>query len=373
MWKELIIDLTAIRHNIRMIRAVLADDTLLMGVVKSDAYGHGMIPISHILKEEGVDYLGVAFLDEALKIRASGIDLPVVILTGIESGLEADTVIKHNFITVLYDMEMIEVIDRAARRHGKTVNIFLKVDTGMGRLGLLYEELWTVLQRIKRLKNINLIGLFSHLSCADDPKRDDFTRAQIKRFKEMIHLASEHGFELKLSSLSNSAGILRFNDSHFQLVRSGIIMYGGMPSPDFDTEIPFRQAMNLKGKIIQIRELPKGMPISYGATYTTSSPKKVAITSVGYGDGIPRGISNRGRVIIRERYAKILGRVCMNMTVVDVTHIEDVRAGDEVIFLGGQGDLMISADMIAKWAGTISYEIFCSIGNSNRKEYRDER
>ena len=179
MWKELIIDLTAIRHNIRMIKTLLAEDTLLMGVVKSDAYGHGMIPISHVLKEEGVDYLGVAFLDEALKIRASGIDLPVVILTGIESGLEADTVIKHNFITVLYDMEMIEALNRAARRHGKTVNIFLKVDTGMGRLGLLYEELWTVLERIKRLKNIELIGLFSHLSCADDPKRDDFTRAPI--------------------------------------------------------------------------------------------------------------------------------------------------------------------------------------------------
>jgi alanine racemase len=365
---HVVIDLSALGHNFMELKSVVSPGTRIMGIVKSDAYGHGLIPVSHTLVKHGVDRLGVAHLHEALELRQHGIGLPVVILCGIRTREEAGAVIDNQFIPVLFDTEVAQILgDECARRRTR-LQVQVKVDTGMGRLGFPQSELGSALQRMMADRNLVIEGLTSHFSSADEPVRD-FTELQIRNFRSAIDIGRQMGLDLPVNNLANSAGILGYRNSHFDMVRPGILLYGGQPSPEYAGPLRPKPVMHFKGEVLQVRDMPAQTPISYGHTYYTQSHQKIAVTSAGYGDGLPRSLSNRGKVLIGGIKANIVGRVCMNMTMVDVTGLADVRPGTEVVFLGSQGKETISGDDMATMAQTISYEIFCSLGQRKSKEY----
>ncbi|MBW1850108.1 MAG: alanine racemase [Deltaproteobacteria bacterium] len=362
-------DLSALIHNLNQVRALVSQGTRIMGVVKADAYGHGLLSISRALEKNKIHCLGVAYLYEAIELRKKGIGLPIVILTGIHTRDEAHEVVDKNLTPVLYDLMTAEILAQESERLAKNTPIHLKLDTGMGRLGISHSEIGPFIRKISTLKNLNLEALTSHLSSADE-RVSDFTDAQIKHFKRAVETARSMGFHLPLNSLANSAGIMAHKDAHFEMVRPGIALYGGLPSPQFSSPVPLRPVMHFKGRILQIRDLPDRTPVSYGRTFHSNGRRRIAILSAGYADGLPRSMSNAGHVLIGERKAPLVGMICMNLAVSDITGIRNVGTGDEAVFLGTQGKQTITGDDVARSAGTISYEVFCSLGQRNKKEYR---
>lgn len=365
---NLTIDLSALVHNLDQIRALIGQGIKIMGIVKSDAYGHGLLPVSQTLERNGIDCLGVAYLHEALDMRNEGIRLPIVILCGIQTKNEAREVVDKDLTPVLFDMTAAETLARESAKQGKRTRIHVKVDTGMGRLGISQGGIAPFIRKIAALKDLELEALTSHLSSADE-RDGDFTGDQLKNFKKAIKTARSLGLDLPSNNLANSAGIMGHKQAHLEMVRPGIMLYGGLPSPEFKSPVTLRTAMHFKGRVLQIRELPDRTPVSYGRTYFTEGPRQMAVLSAGYGDGLPRSMSNRGNVLIKGKKAPIAGRICMNLTICDITGLVDVKPGDEAVFLGSQGDETITGDDMARWAGTISYEVFCSIGHGHRKEY----
>jgi alanine racemase len=348
---------------------LLSSRTKIMGIVKSDAYGHGLLSVSKTLEEQGVSSLGVAFVHEALDLRRGGLTLPIFVLCGFQTRVEAAAIVDHNLIPVLSDIPSIRLINRVVlEKNADPAKVHIKVDTGMGRLGFQLEGIENILRELCRYTSIEVEGLMSHLACADTPS-EAFTMKQISHFKRVIEKGRALGLKLPLNHIANSAGIMSHEASHFEMVRPGIMLYGGYPCPGFQSEALLKPMMTFKGKIIQVRDLTDHTPISYGRTYYTKGSTRVAVLSGGYADGIMRGLSNRGYVLIGGRKRPLIGRVCMNMTMVDVTGINDLKPGDEVIFLGTQGDESITADDIARWNDTISYEVFCAMGSANRKGY----
>jgi alanine racemase len=364
------IDLSALVHNLNQAKMLLSSATKIMGIVKSDAYGHGLIPVSKTLEEHGVSSLGVAFVHEALELRRGGAKLPIFILCGLRSREEMVAAVDHKLIPVLSDMISLRTINRLAlEKKADFVKIHLKVDTGMGRLGLPHEDLEEILQEVSRHPYIKVEGFMSHLACADSVS-ETFTSEQIARFKRAIEMGRAMGLKLPLNHIANSAGLIAHNASHFDMVRPGVMLYGGLPCPEFQSEVSLRPVMTLKGKVIQVRDMPNQTPVSYGRRFFTKGNARIAILSGGYADGVMRGLSNKGTVLISGRKWPIVGTVCMNMTMVDVTGMDNIKPGDEVVFLGAQGDEVITADAIARWNETISYEVFCAMGRANRKGYR---
>ncbi|MFC1824108.1 alanine racemase [Thermodesulfobacteriota bacterium] len=362
------IDLSALVHNLQQVRRLVGAETRIMGVVKSDAYGHGLLPVATMLDKSGIDFLGVAHVFEGLELRNHGVRLPVIILCGLGSREEAAVAVEKDLIPVIFDLAAAETLAEEAARKRKTKNIHLKVDTGMGRLGIAHQEIGSFIQRIMKYKELHVSALTSHLADADD-LAGDFTRLQLNYFQEAIEAGHALGLDLPDNNLANSAGIMAHPESHFDLVRPGVMLYGGMPSPDYQAPIFLRSAMRFAGKILQIREFPDRTPVSYGGTYHTQGVQRIGILSAGYGDGLPRSLTNKGMVLIQGRKVNIVGRVCMNMTLTNITGLKGVQPGDEVVFLGSQGESTILADDLAAWSDTISYEIFCSIGQINSREY----
>ena len=365
---RLTIELSALAHNFDQVKAIVGGNTRVMGVVKADAYGHGMVAVAKTLEKNRVHCLGVAHLHEALELRNRGVSLPIVILCGIRTGEEAQAAVHHELIPTLFDPALAEVLAAEAARKKTLARAYIKVDTGMGRLGLLTSELGAFLNQVTRFKTIRIEGLTSHLSSADDAE-PEFTESQIRSFRKAIETGRAMGLDLPLNNLANSAGLMKFKGAHFDMVRPGIMLYGGLPSPEFDPPVPLKQVMRFSGEVIQVQDFPDHTPVSYGRTYYTQGPRRIAVLSAGYGEGLPRNLSNKGKVLIRGKKAPITGRVCMNMTMVDVTGLRDVRSGDEAVFLGTQDGEKITADDLASWAGTISYEVLCSLGQRNPKEY----
>jgi alanine racemase len=365
---SIVIDLSALAYNLNQVKKLLAPETRIMGIVKSDAYGHGLIPVSKVLERNGVDYLGVAHLYEALELRDNGIRLPVVILCGVRTREEAKEAVEKDLTPVFFDLEMAEVLAEESVKKGRTTHVQLKVDTGMGRLGIPLSELEPFMKIITQYKGLYVEALASHLSSADDPE-SNFTEIQIENFRKAIDIGRTMGMELPLNNLANSAGIMAHKEAHFSLVRPGIMLYAGLPSPEFQSPLPLKPVMSFKGEVVQIRDLPDNTPVSYGRIYYTKGKRKIAILSAGYGNGLPRNMSNRGKVLIQGKKVDMVGRVCMNMIMCDVSGLKDIMPGNEVAFLGTQGEETITGDDMARWTETISYEIFCSIGIGNRKEY----
>jgi len=365
---SVIIDLAALVANLRQVRNLVGRDTRIMGVVKADAYGHGLLEIGRALETNGIDCLGVAYLHEALALREGGVRLPVVILCGIRTREESRQVLEKGLIPVLFDLSAAEVLSQECRTYGGKARVHLKVDTGMGRLGIADTDIGLFLQRAISFKNLEIEGLTTHLATADEPDAQ-FTEDQMKRFEAAIATGRSLGLNLPINHMANSAGIMRHQRTHFEMVRPGIMLYGGRPSPGVVSPASLAPVMHLKARVLQVRDLPDKTPVSYGRTYQTEGPRRVAVLSAGYADGLPRALSNRGKVLVGGQKADIVGTVCMNLTVCDITGYNGVRPGDEAVFLGSQGGECITGDDIARDAGTISYEIFCAIGRKNIRTY----
>ncbi len=362
------IDLSALVHNFNAVRELIGPGTGIMGVVKSDAYGHGLLPVAHALERAGANCLAVAYMDEAMSLIEAGIELPIVVLCGLlpEHVLPA---VETGLVPVIFDLDMAMHLDVEGRRQNRTVHVFLKVDTGMGRLGISCDRISDFLKTLVSLRNIRVQGILSHLSSADDSVRT-YTEKQLVTFRRFLCIAHSLGLDFHSNSLANSAGIMTDHNLYFDMVRPGIMLYGGLPSPDFNAPVFLMQVMSFYGRVLQVRDVPAGTPISYGATYVTRKKSRIAILSAGYGDGLPRSMSGHGYVLIRGCRVPLIGRICMNTCICDVTDTE-VRSGDRVVFMGSLGRESITADDIARWAKTVSYEIFCSIGQKNNREYTE--
>ena len=366
---EVTIDLGALRHNFFEIKRLAGPDTRVIGVVKADAYGHGMIPVSRTLESAGVDCLGVFELEEGLELRKAGCTVPIFIMMGITSD-EVSDVVEHEFTPALFQLEIAEELSRISAERGKATPVHIKVDTGMTRLGVRLEDLKSFLEQLLALKGIKLEGVFSHFAVADQPGHT-FTDQQVKRFREAVEECSRLGVSLGGVHIANSGALLGNKGLDLGMVRPGILLYGFPPAEGWAEAASFKPVMSFKSRVIQVRTVPPGIPVSYGCTYVTKERRTIATIPVGYDDGYSRLLSNNGEVLIHGRRVPVVGRVCMNLTMMDVTGVEGVTVGDEVVLLGAQGEDRITAEEIASRIGTINYEVYCTIGKSNRRVYID--
>ncbi|MCX5892073.1 MAG: alanine racemase, partial [Deltaproteobacteria bacterium] len=354
---NLSIDLGALEHNYRQLRGRCEPPVKLLAVVKADAYGHGLLPVARTLVHAGADYLGVGSLEEGLTLRQAGFTLPILLLLGILPR-EAERAVAADLEVVLYRQDVALALASAARSQLKKAKAHLKVDTGMGRLGLLPSEVPEFLDSLKEFRQMDILGLTSHLAVADLEDKT-YTLRQLQEFTHLLAEVRGQGWSLPLSHISNSAALWDdLPEAHLGLVRPGLMLYGSPPAPDRPLPVELRPVMSLTTQVLQMKRLPPGSGISYGCTFTTADWCDLAVLPIGYCNGYNRLLSNRGEVLIQGRRAPIRGRVCMNLTMVEVTGIPGVQEGDRVTLMGRDGDDRISADELAAWADTISYEVY---------------
>jgi alanine racemase len=363
------IDLGALTFNYRQIRKKLPIGVKILGVVKADAYGHGAIPVSRKLEESGVEYLGVAMSDEGVQLREGGIKTPILLLGGTYRE-DVDRVFQFRLTPVVFQRESLRLLSGAAESRKKKVKVHAKVDTGMGRLGVSL-SLWPAfLREIKRFPNIEVEGILSHYSMADEID-DPYTERQWGTFQKAVAIAESMGIHARYKHISNSAGLTAFPSRSGNLVRPGIILYGSYPVPEFRKLIKLKPVMTLKTRIGLLKQVPAGERISYGGTYVTKMESRIATLPIGYADGYNRKLSNQGQVLIRGRRAPVVGRVCMDYIIADVTGIPGVSPGDEAVLMGRQGREEITAEEIGEWIETISYEVFCLVGKRVPRVYKE--
>ncbi|HET6465795.1 MAG TPA: alanine racemase [Nitrospiria bacterium] len=363
------IDLDAFRQNLRWVRHRIGPQRALLAVVKANAYGHGIIPVSQAAVSENIQGLGVAFVEEGMQIRRAGITAPILVMAGFLEE-EAEQFLKHRLTPVIFHPDQLDSLKRLASKATRPVGIHLKIDTGMGRLGLLERELVPFIERVRAVKKIEILGLMSHF--ADDELTDcRSAEDQIDRFEEVQRMIESLGLKIPLLHMSNSAAIVGLKRAWFNLVRPGIVLYGYAPPSPGSDPIPIKPVMTLKTRIIHLKRVPAGTPISYGRTFTTRRESLIAVLPIGYADGYSRAWSNRGQVLIDGRRVPVIGRVCMDMTMVDVTELPTVRIGAEAVLIGAQGTEALWADALARQLGTIPYEILCAVSHRVPRHYRD--
>lgn len=360
-WVE--IDLAALRHNFQQARDRLGADTCVVGVVKSDAYGHGMIPVARELVACGASFLAVSKYWEARDLHEAGLRAPVLVLLGVEPA-DMEEAVAHEARPVVFRPDHARLLSAAAQKVGRPVRIHLKVDTGMGRLGVPWRHVAAFLDETLSLPGIELEGVLSHFAVADEADKA-YCDCQVDRFADVLKMIAERGCTVTYAHIANSAGLLDLQHAHFHMVRPGIMLYGAQPSGELLRPAPLKPVMRFKSKILQLKEVPADHPVGYGRTYVTTKPSRIATIPVGYDDGYSRLLSNKGQVLVRGQRAPLVGRVSMNMVTVDVTHIPSAVEDDEVVLMGDQGSERISADEIAQWCGTISYEVLCNIGRNH--------
>lgn len=363
---EAIIDLNTLRHNYSVIKKA-AGNSEIMAVVKANAYGHGDVEVSRALAREGVKHFGVALVEEGIKLRNNGIKGNIYILSGITNGQE-DEIINFGFIPLLSDIETAERFAMVAKRIRKIVEVHLKIDTGMGRLGFLPWQADVFFKTIKKLKNIRVTGIASHF--ADLSEGDTrFAEEQMRIFNNVISAGVRNGFMFNWIHIANSAAIFLLPNARFNLVRPGIALYGYPPFKK--CKEPLKPVMELKTRIIFLKRVPGGYSISYGRTFYTKRESLIATIPIGYADGMNRLMSNKGEVLVGGKRVPIVGRVCMDLTMIDVTKIDRVRVGDEVVIIGRQGKQYITALEIADKIDTISYEVLCNISARVPRRYKN--
>lgn len=358
-WVE--VDLAALRANFAEIRRV-AGDTPVAAVVKADAYGHGAVRVSRELLAAGASALAVATLGEAVELRRAGLDAPVMLLGLLGDDEQAAALaVKYAIIVPVCSLAMAERQSRAAADQGKTALVQLVLDSGMGRIGFANNaEAVAEVQRIAALPRLKICGMFSHFATADEADKA-YSQRQIAEFADFAAALSAAGVALPVRTLANSAALMELSAAHFDMVRAGIILYGYYPSDEVDRGIlRLSPVLSLKARLTWVKEVPAGTAISYGRTYITPAPAKIATVPVGYADGWSRLQSNRGCVLVGGCRAPIVGRVCMDQFMIDVTGL-DAKVGDEAVLIGTQGAERIDADEIAARCGTISYEIVSSL------------
>ena len=353
------VDLSAITDNIQAVRARVGPRVKIMPAVKADGYGHGAVQTSRACVAGGADVLCVSCVEEAIELREAGLDAPVLIL-GCSTPAAAESIVHCDTGSTVCDLDFARALSDAAIRQGKRASAHIKIDTGMGRLGAPAERAIEFAQAVSALPGLSVDGMFTHFASSGEPDRS-FTLSQISTFEKIIAGLKRRGIRIPICHASNSGGILAFPEADFDAVRPGIMIYGLYPSRDVPGSIPVREALTLKSTIVFLKEADRGATISYGRTHTLTRPSKVATLPVGYADGYSRLLSNRGEAAVRAVRAPVIGRVCMDQLMIDVTDVPGVRVGDEVILYGGGHDYL-SVSMIAEKIGTISYEVLCAIG-----------
>jgi Alr-MurF fusion protein len=354
---RLVVNLDAIAANIKKVRAIVGDDVTIMPVVKSFGYGNDSIRTSRVALENGANYLAVAFPDEGATLRENRIEAPILVFNVL--GEEVDKIVRYRLAAVAPSIELAMELNQAAQ--GRKIPVHLKIDTGMGRSGIWVGNALPFVEQVYCMPNLRVEGIMTHFSSADDPAADEYTLQQIRRFSDLIDRLRSKGYEFKYIHAANTSAIVRFPQTHFNMVRPGLGIYGLYPSPAVRSILQLEQVITFTTKIAQIKEQPAGRYISYNRRYVTDRSCKIATLHVGYNDGYPRFQSNVGQVLIRGRRCNVVGTVCMDATMVDVTEVPDVKIGDEVVLIGRQGEEEILADDIAKNGNTINYEIICKI------------
>lgn len=359
-WAE--ISLPNLIHNYCTIKSYLRGTANLMAVVKANAYGHGAVLCAQALEREAnADWFGVALIEEGVELRAASITRPILCLGGFWHG-QAETIIAHDLTPVIYRFDQAEELNAQARQANRVVNYHLKVDTGMGRLGVPMTDLPAFVRALQACANLKLDGLMTHFAEAESLAQE-FTNAQTNSFHEAQNIIHAAGFAPTWKHLSNSAGIHSHPAAWGNLARAGAAMYGF--TRDVIAPVPeafaVKPVLSLHSRIVHLKTVPAGTPLGYGRTFTTVRRSRVATLPIGYADGWHRAHSNNGRVIVRDQFAPIVGRVSMDLTMLDVTDVTNVALGDEVILLGTQSGLQITAEEVANQIGTISYEVACSL------------
>ncbi len=353
-----IVDLDAIAHNVAALKARLGPKVALWAVVKANAYGHGAVPVARIALTAGASRLAVARIHEGVALRQAGITAPILVM-GYHLPPEAELAAAYDLTVTVNDHGFARALNDHARDLGKTLPIHVKIDTGMGRFGQLPDELMTFLEGLTRYPRLRVEGLWTHFATADEADKA-FAQQQFALFQDAAAIARDR-FQIPLLHVANSAAILDLPETYLDAARPGIAIYGLYPSEEVRREIVLRPALTVLSHIGRIRVLPPGASVSYGRTFIASQPTRVALLPIGYGDGIHRLLSNRGEVLVRGQRAPIIGRVCMDNIMVDVTHIPEAREGDQAVLLGRQGDARIRAEEVAAWAQTIHYEVTTSL------------
>lgn len=366
VWAE--INLDNLAYNVSEIRKVTKSKDII-GVIKADGYGHGALDIAPILLESGITRLAVAVLDEAVELRRGGIECPIMIL-GYTPTIFADSLLKYNIQQTVYSYEFALELSKIAEKENKELKIHIALDTGMGRIGFLCDDKdLDAVYKISKLPNIIIEGLFSHFSTADEEDKS-YTNNQLEKFNWFYNKLLERNVHINIRHIANSAAIIDLPQCHFEAVRPGIILYGYYPSDEvIKNRINLKPVMSLKTSIVHIKELCSGEYISYGRRYKTVRKSVIATLPVGYADGYTRLLFNKAKVIINGRFAPVIGSICMDQCMVDVTDIENVTVGDEVVLMGHTGDMKFDADDIAELLGTINYEVICMISKRVPRVY----
>jgi alanine racemase len=367
-WAE--VDLDALASNFHTVRRLVAPDAQVMAVVKGDAYGHGAARCARRLEDEGATWFGVATPEEGIELRRAHVARPVLCFSGFWEG-QAGVCLSENLVPVIYRLDMAEALDRAAAAAGVVADIHVKVDTGMGRLGVRHEDAGEFAERLKRFEHLRVDGLMTHFAVADDPDRDCFTSDQLTRYYAALSVFRAHGHSPTYEHMANSAATYAHPETRGNLVRPGGVLYGlwrdTLP-PQADARA-LRPVMSLRSRITLLKSVPRGETLGYGCTFEASRETLVATLPVGYHDGYMRVLSNRGRVIVRGTYAPVVGRVSMDLTLVDVTDVQGVSEGDLVTLFGRDGALEVPVEDVALTAGTLSYEVTCGVSSRVPRSY----
>jgi len=367
-WAE--IDLDALANNFRLIRKHVGGQVKVLAAVKANAYGHGAVECGRRLEAEGVDWFGVALPEEGLELRQAGISKPILCLGGFWKSQER-VCLQNSLTAVVYRLDMIDALDRAAHEAGLIADVHVKVDTGMGRLGVRCNAIREFCDALSRFQHVRVDGLMTHLAAADDRRHEEFTRNQLKQFEQAVNAFRQYGFAPRYVHAANSAATFAYPTSWGNMIRPGGTLYGFtrdvLPS---DVRAPsLRPVMSLRSRIMLLKTVSAGEKLGYGCVFETTRDSLIATIPIGYDDGYRRALSNRGRAIVRGAFAPVVGRVSMDLTLLDVTDVSGVSLDDEVTLLGHEGELSITAEELGELAGTISYEITCGISNRVPRRY----
>ena len=367
IWAE--IDCDNLSHNYSLIRKAVGPDVKIMAVVKADAYGHGAVQAAKVLASAGADMFGVASVEEGRQLREAGIQDDILIL-GYSQPEWADRIVERGFIQTVYHLNLAAALDREAARLNKTCRVHVKIDTGMSRIGIMPEKAVHFIREVASMKNLELHGVFTHFACAD-VLDNNVSEEQLERFNELLAVMTEQGLDVPCVHASNSAAVLRYPNSHYDMVRPGILLYGLYPAPGMREAYgeDFRPVMSIKTSIVEIKTVPSGTRVSYGGTFAAPRATRVATMPAGYADGFSRRLSNRGHVLVQGQRAPIIGTVCMDFMMADVTDIPHVNVNDEVVIVGRQGNEEITFDEVAAHIGTINYEVVSLIGKRVPRVY----
>jgi len=367
-----VVDLDKVGFAVSGVKGLVGDGVEVMAVVKADGYGHGAIKVAKKALKTGAESLGIAYPQEAFELRDAGIDVPILVmgLTPPESKEAIEAIVKLGLSQAVAEKDTPTQISSISPKD-RPSPLHIKVDTGMGRIGIPPEDVYDYVSFLRSLKNVKIEGIFTHFPSSDevDPT---FTERQIRIFSDLLSDLKSKGIEIPKRHMANSGAVLAFPKSYLNMVRPGIMIYGLYPSKDVKKTIPLNDAMSLVTRIRYLKRVKAGTPISYGRTHVTTSDTLVATLPIGYADGYSRLLSNRGQVLVGGVRAPVIGRVCMDMIMADVTHIPDARVGDEVILFGRQKEGEISIDEVAETIGTINYEITCMVGKRVPRVYINE-